>query len=237
MAVSAANLILPQPRASLDGYAVLFAGAVSSLVALVTAPAVSLIRTPGDTSNGNWSASAWQKQFTQDELHPEALTIWSHATAAGHRPADEAKPTPSVILRSASQLRAERLAAIQSSLGVPIQDLAKLLNISRPQLYKWLDASKALQMQAASRQRLDQVEELAEHWRSLSPQPLWPLLRNGHEPLLESLYIAQPDIAVIKGRMTETAQRLSQAPKSRSQLLREAGFTARPSSRALPSDA
>lgn len=235
--MSTADLIRPQPRALLDGYAVLFAGAVSSMVALIAAPAVSLIRTPSDAKNGNWSASAWHKQFTKHELHPEEPTIWSHATASGHRSADEARLTPPVTLRSAGELRAERLAAIQSSLGAPIQDLAKLLSISRPQLYKWLDVSNALQMQAASRQRLDHVEELAEHWRSLSPQPLWPLLRNGYESLLESLYVAQPDISVIKARMTETAQCLSQVPKSRSQLLREAGFMARPSSRALSSDA
>lgn len=235
--MSAQALIAPQSRAQLDGYAALFAGAVSSIVAIVSAPAIALIRPSSEQNAGTWQASAWQRQLPREWHRPEASTPWTTATASGHRSTEEQKPLPKVVLRSASELRTERLAAIQSSLGLPVQELAKLLNISRPQLYKWLDASNPLQLQSASRQRLDLAEDLAEHWRGISSRPLWPLLRNGHESLLAELTAEQPDASTIKNRLAELGERLAHAPKSRSQLLREAGFAIRPSARSLPSDA
>lgn len=147
----------------------------------------------------------------------------------------DAKPTPS----AAARLRVERLAGIQAVLGLSIQALADVLHISRPGLYKWLDASKGMTLQEASRQRLASVERLAKRWRERSNAPL---ISVAHEPLaggravFEMLTDERLDEAAVTGAFDELVDKLQAKPKSLSQRMAEAGFTRRKSGRSLPDD-
>ena len=127
---------------------------------------------------------------------------------------------------------------IQAAFGVSIQMLAEILNVSRPQLYKWLDPAKDIALQDASRSRLDSVKELADYWGGLTQQPLGPWLKEGGEaaPLLALLCEDPLPVDAIRREMAAQSNRVSEAQKSHSERLRDAGFRRRPSVRSLPSD-
>jgi DNA-binding transcriptional regulator YiaG len=156
-------------------------------------------------------------------------------TALQRRPATDAKPAPS----AAAHLRVKRLAAIQAELGLSTQDFAQTLGISRPGLYKWLDVSKHVKLQEASRQRLAAVERIAKQWRERSMASLGSV---AHEPLaggrtaLALMAAENVDEAAVVGAFDELAAKIQGKPRSRSQKLAHAGYTRRPSARALPSD-
>lgn len=134
--------------------------------------------------------------------------------------------------------RVERITKIQATFGVSIQMLAEILRVSRPQLYKWLDANRAIELQGGSRDRMGIIEELAEYWRSLTQRPLGPWVKEGRAAAsLLALLCADPlDNEEIRRAMTTQAELISRAAKSRSERFREAGFQRRPSVRSLPSD-
>jgi hypothetical protein len=142
-------------------------------------------------------------------------------------------------LQAEAQRRVQRLVAIQAALGLTMQDLATALNLSRPQLYKWLDPSQDVRLQEAKRQRLDAVERIAKAWQARSAAPLRAV---AHEPLangrtaFELLAADAIDEAAVNAALGELTAKLQAQPKTRSQLLAEAGFKRRPSIHSLPSD-
>jgi hypothetical protein len=141
------------------------------------------------------------------------------------------------ITKTPAALRVERLSAIQAALALPWQELAEVLRISRPNLYKWLDASKDITVQADNRQRLAAIERVSKLWREQTGAPLSAVI---HEPLasgltaLQMLKADEIDEAALGRAFKELVGRLHQRPKTRSQRRAEAGFKRRPSARALP---
>lgn len=140
---------------------------------------------------------------------------------------------------AAARLRVERLSSLQAAFGFTIQDLATVLGITRPQLYKWLDAANDIKLQETSRARLLKVERIAKEWSSRSNAPLSsvskePLTAGGSVFALMSIDVIDDDVVI--SMFDELMDKLHERPKSRSQRLREAGFARRPSVRSLPSD-
>jgi hypothetical protein len=140
---------------------------------------------------------------------------------------------------AAARLRVERLTSIQAALGFTTQDLAAVLGLSRPQLYRWLDTSDDVRMQDAKRQRLAAVERVTKAWQERSPTPLQSV---AHEPLatgntlFDKLSADTIDEASLYAAFDELTVKLRAQPKTLSQRQAEAGFKRRPSIRSLPSD-
>lgn len=135
--------------------------------------------------------------------------------------------------------RVARLTEIQASLGLSMQTLAEVLQISRPQLYKWFDVGQAIRLQEESATRLNAVVQLAQAWRGRSMAPLGPWLHEqakGGRSLLDLLTSKDLQLAEIERTFDGITGRFGQAPKSRSQRMREAGFSRRATHRSLPSD-
>lgn len=171
-----------------------------------------------------------------EDFNADSWTRWSEASKAAFLKAtSEAKAAPS----AAARLRVERLAAIQAVLGLSTSDLAQALGLSRPGLYKWLDASSNVKLQGASRERLAAVERIAKQWRERSTAPLSSV---AHEPLADgrtvlSMMVADHvDEAGVVGAYDELLAKLAGKPRSRSQKLADAGFKRRPSAKSLPPD-
>lgn len=169
-------------------------------------------------------------------VHIESWNRWALQTKDAFSRATEHKGQS---VSSASRLRVERLAVVQAALGFTTQDFAAVLGLSRPQLYRWLNAADDVRLQDAKRQRLVTVERLAKAWQDQSSTPLRSV---AHEPLaaggtvLERLtaeVIDEADVLTIFG---ELATKLHAIPNTRSQRLADAGFKRRPSVRSLPSD-
>jgi len=169
--------------------------------------------------------------------------LWSDATGWCHWPTPDKniqKRTESAnALSSAAKLRVERLSAIQAAMGLPVQTLADVLRISRPGLYKWLDAKQDITLQADNRQRLALIEQLAKRWREKSNAPLNSIahepLANGHT-VLEMLTNENVGEAPVVSAFNELVAKLQSKPKSLSQRMVDAGFKRRPSHRSLPAD-
>ena len=196
----------------------------------------------------SWSTTTVEEL---DDLIPSAAgptwTQWAESTrkafleAATQAAAKSATPqaVEAQDLQAEAQRRVQRLVAIQAALGLTMQDLAVALNLSRPQLYKWLDASQDVRLQEAKRQRLDAVERIAKAWQARSAAPLRAV---AHEPLangrtvFELLAADAISEAAVNAAFDELTAKLQTQPKTRSQLLAEAGFKRRPSIRSLPSD-
>lgn len=197
--------------------------------------------------------SSWSTTTVEelDDLIPAAAgptwTQWAESTrkafleAATKAAAKSAMPqaVEAQDLQAEAQRRVQRLVAIQAALGLTMQDLAAVLNLSRPQLYKWLDASQDVRLQEAKRQRLDTIERVAQAWQARSAAPLRAV---AHEPLangrtaFELLAADAIDEVAVNAAFGELTAKLQTQPKTRSQLLAEAGFKRRPSVRSLPSD-
>lgn len=148
---------------------------------------------------------------------------------------------PCTIVESApavGQMRADRLAQIQTAFGFNLQDLARVLGISRAQLYKWLDSEREIQLHEESRSRLSQILELASDWRGLSPLTLNTF---AHEPVpgasdIVSLMSQQSlNMDTLRMGLHHLATRTT--PRTATEQLRERGFRRRPSASSLPSDA
>ena len=114
-----------------------------------------------------------------------------------------------------------------------------MLGLSRPGLYKWLDASSDVKLQGASRERLAAVERIAKKWRERSTAPLSAVsteLLPGGRTVFAMIVVDQLDEASIVGAFDELLVKLAGKPKTRSQALAEAGFKRRPSAKSLQSD-
>ena len=173
---------------------------------------------------------------TVEDFDADSWSRWSKASKeAFQKAASAAKATPS----AAARLRVERLAALQAALGLSTSNLAQALGLSRPGLYKWLDASSDVKLQGASRERLAAVERIAKQWRERSTAPLSSV---SNEPLadgrtvLAMMVADQVDEAAVVGAFDELLGKLAGKPKTRSQKLAEAGFKRRPTAKSLPSD-
>ena len=173
---------------------------------------------------------------TVEDFDADSWSRWSKASKeAFQKAAAAAKAAPS----AAARLRVERLAALQAALGLSTSNLAQALGLSRPGLYKWLDATSDVKLQGASRERLAAVERIAKQWRERSTAPLSSV---SNEPLadgrtvLAMMVADQVDEAAVVGAFDELLAKLAGKPKTRSQKLAEAGFKRRPSAKSLPSD-
>lgn len=173
---------------------------------------------------------------TVEDFDADSWSRWSKASKEAFQKATAAaKAAPS----AAARLRLERLAALQAALGLSTSDLAQVLGLSRPGLYKWFDASSDVKLQGASRERLAAVERIAKQWRERSTAPLSSV---STEPLadgrtvLAMMVADQFDEAAVVGAFDELLAKLAGKPKTRSQKLADAGFKRRPSAKSLPSD-
>ena len=173
---------------------------------------------------------------TVEDFDADSWMRWSKASKEAFQKADAAaKAAPS----AAARLRVERLAALQAALGLSTSNLAQALGLSRPGLYKWLDASSDVKLQGSSRERLAAVERIAKQWRERSTAPLSSV---STEPLADgrtvlAMMVADPfDEAAVVGAFDELLAKLVGKPKTRSQKLAEAGFKRRPSAKSLASD-
>lgn len=186
--------------------------------------------------DSDWATSAIAAVELDDDYSSDSWLQWAKAAkTALEKSTTEDKAAPS----AAARLRVERLAAVQAALGLSTSDLAQVLGLSRPGLYKWLDASNDLRLQEASRERLAMVERIAKQWRERSTSPLGSVAQ---EPLADGRTVLAMttaeniDEAAVVDVFDELVAKLAGKPKSRSQKLTEAGFKRRPSSRSLPSD-
>lgn len=173
---------------------------------------------------------------TVEDFDADSWSRWSKASKeALQKAAAAAKAAPS----AAARLRVERLAALQAALGLSTSNLAQALGLSRPGLYKWLDASSDVKLQGANRERLAAVERIAKQWRERTTAPLSSV---SNEPLadgrtvLAMMVADQFDEAAVAGAFDELLVKLAGKPKTRSQKLAEAGFKRRPSAKSLASD-
>lgn len=147
--------------------------------------------------------------------------------------------TPASSAQSASRMRVDRLARIQAALGFSLQDLARVVAISRAQLYKWLDPERDIQLQEDSRTRLSRIEQFAEQWASISAKPLSAF---AHEPLsggsdiVTLMSATRLNVSAIAEGLNQLASGMG-SRKSVTEAMRERGFRQRPSARSLPSDA
>jgi transcriptional regulator with XRE-family HTH domain len=170
-----------------------------------------------------------------DELHGEkTLCNWARQAKEALQKAVSKERRPPT---ASARFRVERLAALQAAFGFTTQDLAAVLGVSRQQLYNWLDAANDVRLQEASRARLSAVERIAKEWTSYSRAPLSSVSREalaGGSTVFTMLSADVIDEAAIVIAFDELLNKLQAAPKTRSQRLREAGFTRRVSS--LPLD-
>lgn len=185
----------------------------------------------------SWPTTAPELLVDLDECQTD--NSWTRWAGQAKEALQNAAATARRQTTAAARWRVERLSALQTTFGFTIQDLAAVLGITRPQLYKWLDAANDIKLQEASRARLATVERIAKEWASRSKAPLSSVSKEqlpagGTVFALMSADVID-DGAVI-GALDELMARLDEQPKSRSQRLREAGFTRRPSVRSLPSD-
>jgi hypothetical protein len=173
---------------------------------------------------------------TVEDCDMDSWAGWAKASnAALQKPTTAVRAAPSAI----AKLRVNRLAALQAALGLSTSDLAQVLALSRPGLYKWLDISSDVKLQESSRERLAVIERIATQWRERSTAPLSTVAR---EPLADGrtvfsmLAAEQVNAAAVLGAYDELIAKLAGKPKSRSQKLTDTGFKRRPSARSLTSD-
>lgn len=183
----------------------------------------------------SWPTTAPVLIVDPDEFQAENIwSRWAGQTKEALHKAGLKERRPST---AAARFRVERLAALQATLGFTTQDLASVLGISRQQLYKWLDTANDIQLQEASRARLLTVERIARQWTLRSKVPLSSVSRElliGGGTVFAIMSADVIDETVVVSSFDELVAKLQGNPKTRSQHLREAGFTRRASS--LPSD-
>jgi len=137
------------------------------------------------------------------------------------------------------RMRADRLAQIQAAFGFTLRDLARVLGISRAQLYKWLDSAREVQLHEESRTRFNAIAQLAAEWQTLSTAPLNAVAQ---EPVVGAINIvdlmAQQslDIGLATNALRQLAKQTVPGLPSVTQELSERGFRRHPSARSLPSD-
>jgi DNA-binding transcriptional regulator YiaG len=142
-------------------------------------------------------------------------------------------------LNEAAQLRVERLTRIQAAFGLSTLELARTLRITRQGLYKWLDATKQITLQATSRQRLAIVEQLAKLWCERTKSTLGSVAQEpltGGRTVMQLLADDGLDEKKIVSAFDELFEKLHGKPPTLSQRMAEAGLKRRPSARSLPAD-
>ncbi len=187
------------------------------------------------TLSVSWPTTSPVLIVDPDEFQAE--NIWSRWVGQAKEVLQNASSKERRTSTAAARFRVERLAALQAVFGFTTQDLASVLGISRQQLYKWLDAANDIQLHEASRVRLSTVERIAREWTLRSKVPLSSVNRElliGGSTVFAMMSADVIDEVVIVSGFEELVARLQTKPKTRSQHLREAGFTRRASS--LPSD-
>jgi hypothetical protein len=180
-----------------------------------------------------WVVETTASKIKIGDLIPDSWISWAE-------PAEDTAtqtPLPAVGAPAAARFRAERITNIQAVLGFSIVDTARILGVTRQALYHWLDASKDVKLQEASRGRLACIERIAKSWGQHSTSPLASLAQ---EPLATGQTIMQMmsadiiDERKVMAAFDELARRLQTKPKSPSQKLAQSGATRRGSARALP---
>ena len=169
----------------------------------------------------------------------QAKNSWTRWAGQAHEALKIASSTTRRNTTAAARWRVERLSSLQAAFGFTIQDLAAVLGITRPQLYKWLDATNEIRLQEASRTRLSTVERIAKEWSLRAKVPLSSVSKEllpAGGTVFAWMSAAVINEGVVIGVFDELMAKLHERPKSRSQRLREAGFARRPSVRSLPSD-
>jgi hypothetical protein len=164
-------------------------------------------------------------------------TMWQHATS-GCEQASRAIRAPRTSAQEQAARRVHRLVAIQGALGLSTQALAQVLQISRAQLYKWIDPSRIIELQQASVKRLTSLEALASKWASTSSMPLSAVAYEpvmGDRTIIDLLSSDSLDDAEIHNAFSSLAQRASGQGPSLTDRLKRAGFRARRPG-PLPSD-
>lgn len=157
--------------------------------------------------------------------------VWREESASG--------AASQSLVHSAPRGRVERLALIQAAFGFPMQKLARVLRVSRAQLYKWIDSQKEIQLHEESRIRLLAIEALAKLWLSLSQTPL---NRLALEPLPEGADVLRLlskrhlDERAVANAFRGLAESAVARPKTITQQMSEHGFGRRTTPRTLPSD-
>lgn len=180
-----------------------------------------------------WAVETTASKIKTGDLIPDPWTPWAEAV----KDAVTKMPLPAADAPAAARLRAERITDIQAVLGFSIVDTARILGVTRQALYHWLDASKDVKLQEASRGRLTSIERLVKSWGEHSASPLAALAQ---EPLatgqtiMQMMYADIVDEQKIMAAFDELARRLHAKPQSPSQKLAQAGATRRKSAHSLP---
>jgi hypothetical protein len=139
--------------------------------------------------------------------------------------------------RSVGRIRASKLGEIQGAFGLTTQALAAALNVSRAQLYKWLDPANETVLQEANVRRISTALQLAQRWAELTPLPLSAV---AHEPLpdgnsiMNLLSAAEIDVEKVVTAMNILARSAEHREKSPTERMSDAGYIRRPSYRSLP---
>jgi transcriptional regulator with XRE-family HTH domain len=203
-------------------------GAGNTFGKVLTADTMSLL-------SSSWQTTSPVLVVEADDLQAE--DIWSRWAGQAKEALQKAALKERCPSTASARFRVERLAALQAAFGFTTQDLATVLGVSRQQLYNWLDAANDVRLQEASLARLSAVERIAKEWTSRSRAPLSSVSREvlaGGSTVFTMLSADVIDEAAIAIAFDELLNKLQAKPKTRSQRLREAGFTRRVSS--LPSD-
>lgn len=128
-------------------------------------------------------------------------------------------------------LRIRRLVTIKSAFGLSNTDLARICQISRTQLYRWLSTDETLQLEPANWQRLADLAQIAEEWNKLSSRPARDILNErvyGDATLLSLLTAPQLDRRAIHRATESLVKMMSSQPQRRDEKLRKAGIKSRP---------
>lgn len=166
--------------------------------------------------------------------------IWGLATGAvtGLAKQPRVSPPRAVRIKSKGECRVEKIVAIQSAFGISVQLLAKFLNISRAQLYKWMDAAKEIELQESSTIRLNLLDTLAVRWATISQAPLNNYIHDRLSTggnIVDLLSADVLDASAVGAAFMELATLTSGRPKSLADRMLETGFQARRQA-SMPSD-
>src|SRR5436853_1514686 len=152
-----------------------------------------------------------------------AKELLQRATGATQNYSCVIESTPS----AAAKVRVARLTAIQAAFGFPAVTLAEILKVSRPALYKWLDAEQDTTLRPENQRRLALIEMLAAKWRARSNAPLSSV---AHEPVaqgrtvLDFLKDEPMDENSVKAAFERLVKKIPERPRTPSQRMAEAGF-------------
>lgn len=205
-------------------------------------PDFLLLRFIGQGSRATETAGPTFSIYSVNVPQSDAASIYAilASPSLDPKPATNTLPATSVSAnpkRTLGSWRIQRLSRIQAAFGFPLKTVAEILQRSRTQLYKWLDASEIVDLHGESLQRLTKMARLAERWLAESSVPLASI---AHEPLptgttiVELLSASTLDEGAIVDGFKYLAELAKNAPPTVSQRLRDRGFERR--KRTLPND-